>query len=262
MAVGTLLLASCGTDLYMEQAEPAKINLGRGSRVCVTSNYTRYSPELVNEVERRLLNSGYYTISNAPAFANAVMYLNLDVYRDRNYDTHDHDKKYDKKHDKDHKNYDSDRYNVRLDLRAVWQDGSVIGLGSYSDFFYGRDNFPANSLARNIAADVVPHMGSYSVNIDTSSEKPVLEQAAQACKAGNWNQGESLARQYVDQTGDPEGYFLLGVIARKSGNENKAVNYFQKAASMSPGTGKYVREMERGGELRARQQLMDAQTRG
>ena len=257
VVLSVFLLVSCGTDLYLDQPVPAKINMGHGSKVCVTSSFSRYSPELVSQVEKRLINSGFYTVANSPAWADSVLHLDLDVYRDRTYDSDDHR---DNKKDKKHHSSSSDRYNVHLTCRAVWRDGSVLGVKTYSDYYYGKKNFPASSLAREITNDLIPHMGSYSVNIDTSSEKPLLEQAANACKAGNWSQGESIALQYVSQTNDPEGYFLLGVIARKSGNESKADNYFRQAASLAPGTSKYARELERGNELRNRRQMMDAQT--
>lgn len=258
--LSVLFLASCGTDLYLDQAVPADINMGRGARVCVSASYSPYAPELVGQVERRLINGGFYQLVASPVLANAHLNLDIDVHRDHTYDS---DKHHDKKKDKKkHDHYTSDRYNVRVTSRAVWQDGSVIGSKTYTDSFYGRDNFPASSLGRNIAADLIPHMGSYSVNIDTSSEKPLLEQAAKACKAGNWEQGKILAKQYADQTNDPEGYFLLGVIARKSGNESQAIQYFNKAASRNPSISKYSREIARGGELRQRQEVMNAQIRG
>ena len=94
----------------------------------------------------------------------------------------------------------------------------------------------------------------YSVGVDAVEGNPAVEQAAQACAAGNWEQGCSLAHAALQQNPDePEACYMLGVIERNARNYTASDSWFRKANSLRP-AGKYSGAIRDNAHLQAAEQ--------
>jgi uncharacterized protein HemY len=89
-------------------------------------------------------------------------------------------------------------------------------------------------FAEKVANQIVPHSYIYEVEIEPADGNSMLEHAAECCADGDWEQGRFLAENSLTVfPNDPEGYYLLGMIARQERNFDEARAQFRKAAEFS-----------------------------
>lgn len=222
-ACAAAVLSSCGTQIQMTEAIPAKVCLGRGTTVYIGSPYKDYGLE--RALTNKILSDGYYTL---PGYSNAsnssVAHLSI-----RNIETGIY----------------AGMHYLAADAH-VYRHGSMVYNKGYvgtasqdpqsGKIYY--DN-ASKSIANSVMNDLTPHEKNFYVRVKGNSKNPDIERGALACRAGNWAQGEVYARQAINiNPQDAEAYFLLGVIERNKMNYNKSTQYFQKAYALKP-HGKY-----------------------
>ena len=89
-------------------------------------------------------------------------------------------------------------------------------------------------FAEKVVNQIVPHSYIYEVEIEPAKGNSMLEHAAECCADGDWEQGRFLAENSLTVfPNDPEGYYLLGMIARQERNFDAARDYFRQAAEIS-----------------------------
>ena len=273
LAVSCLAVTSCGTTLTLDEPVPAIIDVNRNSTLALIAD-NGVGRDIAREVRIKLHPSDFYRIQpllHSPDPDTDVLVALSGSYLDCtiNYDTshdHDHDKKHDNKHDRDRYDYDRriSSYNVRGGVTcrfssrctgsSAYRNYYASDTSSYSELDAHEDVI--NELSDKIVRDLIPHQRTYSVTIDSDDENPVLEQAAEACQAGNWTLGEQLAKQASNnkpQSAEP--WFLLGIIERNRRNFSRSSELIAKAASLQP-AGKYQRELRRNSEIQINMQAV------
>lgn len=272
LAVSCLSVISCGTTLTLDEPVPAIIDVNRYSTLAIIAD-NGIGRDIAREVRIKLHPSGFYRIQpllHSPDPDTDVLVALSGSYLDCtiNYDTsHDHD--HDKKHDRDR--YDHDRRISSYDVRG----GTTCRISSRCTGSSAYRNYDARDTSYNsefdahedvideisdkIVRDLIPHQSTYSVTIDSDDENPVLEQAAEACKAGNWTLGEQLAKQAsANKPQSAEPWFLLGIIERRRRNFSRSSELIAKAASLQPSS-KYQRELRRNSEIQINMQAVKHQ---
>ncbi len=271
LAVSCLAVTSCGTTLTLDEPVPAIIDVNRNSTLAIIADNS-IGRDIAREVRIKLHPSDFYRIQpllHSPAPDTDVLVALSGSYLDCtiNYDTsYNHDKKHDKRHDGDR--HDRDRRISSYDVRGgvTCRFSSRCTGSSTSRNYYATDTsyyseFDAHEnvideLSDKIVRDLIPHQSTYSVTIDSDDENPVLEQAAEACKAGNWTLGEQLAKQAsANKPQSAEPWFLLGIIERNRRNFARSSELISKAASLQP-SGKYQRELRRNSEIQINMQAV------
>ena len=138
---------------------------------------------------------------------------------------------------------------VQLEL-----NGQIIYRRTLSDTSYS-DYADYDDVARDIVRDLVPRTVTYSVRIKPQDGNETLEQAAQACKHGDWLSGRSLAESSLQtHPNDPEAYYLLGIIERNERHFSASDSYFRKAAQIEPSS-RYTNAIRDNAEIKAKEEL-------
>lgn len=210
------LLSSCGTQIQMTEAIPAKVNIGRGTTLIVDAPYSNHG--LKSAFQEKIMNDGYYKLAGYGA-TGPVALLNIENVETGTY---------------------SNMPYLAADVRVSTRYQTLYKKG-YADSAY-RDGQgivhyegASRSIARSVMNDLTPHEKTLYVRVNGSKENPDVEKGALACRAGNWELGETHAKQAIKvDPQDPEAYFLLGVIERYKMNYALSSQYFQKADSLKP----------------------------
>lgn len=276
LAVSCLSVISCGTTLTLDEPVPAIIDVNRNSTLAIIADNS-VGRDIAREVRIKLHPSGFYRIQpllHSPDPDTDVLVALSGSYLDCtiNYDTshdHDHDHDHDKKHNRDR--YDYDRRICSYDVRGGTTcriSSRCTGSSAYRNYYgsdtsynseYAAHDEVIDEISDKIVRDLVPHQSTYTVTIDSDDENPILEQAAEACKAGNWTLGEQLAKQAsANKPQSAEPWFLLGIIERSRRNFTRSSELIAKAASLQP-SGKYQRELRRNSEIQINMQAVKHQ---
>ncbi len=211
-------LSSCGTQIQMTEAIPAKVNLGRGT----TMNITCFNPLdkcVAAEIRKKIVADGFYMIpEQGITRGNAYMKISTDVEKERITGSSLLAAKIDISNGSQvvyHKEY----------LSTITESGGVDSA--------------AATIARTVMRDITPYEKNLYVRVKGSKKVPEVASGALACKAGNWEQGEAYAREALQKApNDPEALFLMGVIERHKMNYTQSSLYFSKANAIKP-SGKY-----------------------
>ena len=210
IAATAFLVTSCGTQIQMTEAVPAKLNMARGSKVAIA--YKGYLPDKVgDELLSLMTKDGYYTFVSG----NADYTISI----------------------QEHYGVVSTPSQYQVDFYVLQGDrGAVLYTGRTPE--ETRVGIPAR-LAKRIYETFAPHEKNLYVRVRGSKENPSVELGAKACQAGNWEQGEAYAKQALQQKpDDPEALFLMGVIERRKMNYALSTAYFARANTIKP-SGKY-----------------------
>lgn len=251
IAMVALLLCACGVQVQLQTWEPSLVNLRRGSSLRVYSlHYNDASRRLSKSLNRCLRESGFYSLGGT----SATLYIEhaLESETSRVIHTCSADEVC-------HCTEDVEttlRTTVRLELH-----GQILYRRFLSDTAsgYGADY---DGVAQDIVNDLVPHAVTYSVRIKPQKGNDVLEQAAEACRRGDWAVGQSLAKSSLQSyPGDSEAYYLLGIIARHHGDYGASTQYFSRAETITPSS-RYAEAMRENAELQAKEKLARSQLKG
>lgn len=228
IVASTLLcvLSSCGTQIQMTEAIPAKVNLGRNTTMYINGN-SRNDREIAAAIRGKLAADGYYKLSGQGGSPrSAYMFISrTGVEVDRT---------------------------TRLPLLSADIDISNGSQNVYHrNYAYTLTNTEGSALraidmiSKTVVHDISPHEKDLYVRVRGSKENPNVELGAKACKAGNWKQGEAYAKQALQQKpDDPEALFLMGVIERRKMNYALSSAYFTKADTIKP-SGKYKKAISK-----------------
>lgn len=240
----SILLCACGTQVQLQTLEPSQVNLSRGTSLRVTSVYNNYaSARLEDALYDRLAAANFYALGGS----GAILYIErAHVHQDR-YINHTC------KPDEHCHCVES----VETTLTATVQlelHGQIIYRRTLSDTTYS-DYADYDDVARDIVRDLVPRTVTYSVRIKPQDGNETLEQAAQACKHGDWLSGRSLAESSLQtHPNDPEAYYLLGIIERNERRFSASDSYFRKASEIKPSS-RYTNAIRDNAEIQAKEEL-------
>ena len=211
IAATAFLVASCGTQIQMTEAVPAKLNMARGSRVAIA-----YKGEIPDQVGDELLalmtKDDYYTF--VPGNADYTISIQ--------------------------EHYDSLIPNpCQVDFCVLRGDrGNMLYSGTTSSYRWV--SRPIESLAKDIYETFAPHEKEYKVRVSVDSKNQLLKQAVEQARKKNYTQARTLALASLQQfPEDPETYFLLAVTERADSNFAKSNAYLKKALELKPGKSKY-----------------------
>ena len=251
LCICSLLLCACGVQIQLQTLEPAQTNLRRGSLLRVYAlQYNDASRRLSRKLNEYFRDSGFFKLGGT----GATLYI-------------EHDHEYSDSYI-NHTCSSSEECNCSSTIETTVSAtvylayrGQVLYLRSLSDTSYsGRADY--DKLAREIVNDLVPHTVTYSLRIKPQRGNDMLEQAAEACRRGDWHSGQSLAESSLQShPADPEAYYLLGIIARHNGQYRASDTYFARAAAINPST-RYTGAIEDNAQMRAKENLARAQLRG
>lgn len=219
VAAATVILSSCGTQIQMTEAIPAQVNLRRGTSIFVDST----DNDMVDAFRNRILRDGFYTLPTDGTTRLAFLTV-------RDITT---------KVDPQSKaatiaaTTEITSGNMRL-----YRERYRVGVPRDSQgHYYVQD--ACDRYARDVMEDLTPHEKALYVRVSGNSKNPDIEKGALACKAGNWELGETHAKQAIQANPqDPEAYFLMGVIERNKMNYALSTQYFKRADALKP-SGKY-----------------------
>ena len=111
----------------------------------------------------------------------------------------------------------------------------------------------------DVMRDLTPHQVRYSMGVDEVEGNPAVVQAAQACAAGNWEMGRSLAQAALQQNpNEAEACYVLGIIERNARNYTASDSWFSKAYSLKPES-KYMSALRGNAQLQNDEQRAHAQ---
>ena len=210
IAATAFLVASCGTQIQMTEAVPAKLNMARGSRVAIA--YKGYLPDKVGDQLLALMTKdGYYTF--VPWNADYTISIQ------ENYGLLSTPSQY------------------RVDFYVLRGDrGNVL----YSGMTPEESMRTTEKLAKHIYETFAPHEKEYSVRVSVDSKNQLLKQAVEQARKKNYTQARTLALASLQQfPKDPETYFLLAMTERADSNFSKSNAYLKKALELKPGKSKY-----------------------
>ena len=231
LAATSLIAVACTPTIEMLTYAPSMAGLDRGSPMVVFPEYqNEVGIELANIIKSKLEEKNYFRMGVPNV--NAVCIYNIGTSREILDTFRDSGNKL-------------DRVRVTLTGRLVVTGPedilhsrtiSVTDTGSiYNDSqrdFYRLLDY--EEFADNVVADIVPHSYIYEVEIEPAKGNSMLEHAAECCADGDWEQGRFLAENSLTVfPNDPEGYYLLGMIARQERNFDEARDFFRKAADIS-----------------------------
>lgn len=220
------LLSACGIQIQLDNAVPAKVNLGRGARVVVRDSTHAHSPlnrdaavALCRAFRHQMAEDGYYIPVARGGMADARIEM---------LDTHVH-----------HSGEGEPAY-ARLCTTIEVESGYRSLYRRREDVYLSRDSHghpelydAARDIARKTMKKLTPHVSTYCEYMDENEQNPALGQGARACAAGNWEQGRSLAQQALSvNPNEAEAYYLLGLIERHAQNFAASDEMFRKVASL------------------------------
>lgn len=215
-ACAAALLASCGTQIQMTEAIPAKVNIGRGTTLVVNAPYRDYG--LKSAFQEKIMADGYYKLPGYSADGPVAM-LNIE-------------------------DVETGRVNglpyLSADARVATQYQTLYKKGYMSAPYQDsqgvlRYDRASRNIAHNVMNDLTPHEKSIYVRVNGSKENPDVEKGALACRAGNWELGETHAKQALKvNPQDPEALFLMGIIERNKMHYARSTQYFKQADALKP----------------------------
>ncbi len=213
------LMASCGTQIQMTEAIPAKVNFGRDTTMYIGS-INSLDSRIAGEIGRKLTEDGYYKLP-MQRISDREAYMTISgtklVPKESNYfqlKTH---------------------VSIYAGGQNLYQRSFLRGKLLKNE----KLDFDIDEISTDVVHDISPHEKDLYVRVRGSKENPSVELGAKACKAGNWAQGEAYAKQALQQKpDDPEALFLMGVIERKKMNYAQSTAYFTRALAVKP-SGKY-----------------------
>ena len=215
--VCSTVICSCGVQIQLESARPAEVNFGRGSYLMFQSYAGSVEGESIRDYLWQLMEKdGYYTpcgrgYTSAKAVIQIRAYITSEEHRSKNgtYTTYEL-----------HATVSIGNAYSRSFRSSVYKDSSG-NLATDSECYY---------IAREVMEDITPHSYTYYERVKGNDENPYVEQAANQCAAGNWNEGKALAMKAIEKNAnEAEAYFLLGLYERNNMNYPKSNQYFQKA---------------------------------
>lgn len=228
MAVTAAFITSCGTQIQMTEAIPAKVNLRRGTTLVVSSS----SGEMVRAFANKIAGDGYY---KQPADGNvtALAYLNV--------------------RDIDVEKYQSGNSvgaslsataEVRAGYQIAYRERYRVRIPVDSARHFYTDD-ACDSFAANVMSDLTPHERTYHVRVNGSSKNPQVDMAAKYAKAGDWNSAASNVLEAIKKDpNDPESWFMAGLVFRQIMDYPKSTLMFKKAYSLKK-KGKYMNAIQK-----------------
>lgn len=220
-------LSSCGTQIQMTEAVPAKVNFGRDTTMYIRS-INSLDSRIAEEIGRKLTEDGYYKLP-MQRISDREAYMTIS-------DT----KLVPKSGYPDH-------FQLKTDVRIFTGGQNLYHRGFLRGNLLKNEKIDhvVDEISTDVVHDISPHEKDLYVRVRGSKENPSVELGAKACKAGNWKQGEAYARQALQQKpDDPEALFLMGVIERKKMNYALSSVYFTKADTIKP-SGKYKKAISK-----------------
>ena len=219
-------LSSCGTQIQMTEAIPAKVNLGRNTTMYINGNNNN-DRGIAAAIRDKLAVDGYYKLPGQGGLTrSAYMFIS--------------------------------RTGVEADrATGIPLLSSTIDISNGNQNVYHRNYADTltntegsvlraiDTISKTVVHDISPHEKNLYVRVRGSKENPSVELGAKACAAGNWEQGEAYAKEALQQKpDDPEALFLMGVIERKKMNYAQSTAYFTKADTIKP-SGKYKKAISK-----------------
>lgn len=236
LAAPALLLASCGTTLEFAKPVPARTNIGAQARVAVVPT-DGFSGDVADRLRREIAKSGHYILSEGGVSGQqGATYLirlaNANLSTETNVTSYT---------DEDDNTYYDYSYSV---TGSLWGNIQTVSTGrlhsslrywSYDteDSWDSAYDDVVRDIATDLAHDLIPTRQRYTVTIQSVDNNPLVKEAAQFCKEGNWEYGKYVARQALEATPeDPEANFLMGMIERHFENFTSSEKYLRKAATL------------------------------
>ena len=256
LALAGMAVTSCGTTLTLDEPIPAIIDVHTNASLSITANED-LGREIARQVGSKLQSNGFYRIQSPDSNTDVRLALSgCRFTRKTNYETcHDHvldDELNRHHHDRTASSYDirgaiTCRFSSRYTGTPAVRNYYAIDKYAFSSS-KAREN-GIDDLAQQIANDLIPRQRRYTVTIDPDAANPSLEQAAEACKDGNWALGEQLAKQAVaHKPQSAEALFLMGIIERHNNNLPQSSELLAKAAALQSGE-KYGQELHRNASI-------------
>ena len=246
-------MSSCATQVYLNRWEPSQVDLARGSALRVLAEAhgpLRY--ELKRAFQQQIAADGFYCVARHTGDADVRLHhVEVDMEHPPVDDGHHGDRHEREEHERVRE------VELTADVICNYQRiyrRECSALVSYD--IHGHPDWEAacESIAAKVMRDLTPHIVRYSVGVDAVEGNPAVEQAAQACAAGNWEQGRSLAHAALQQNPDePEACYMLGVIERNARNYTASDSWFRKANSLRPAS-KYSGAIRDNAHLQAAEQ--------
>lgn len=219
------LLSSCGTQIQITEAIPAKVNLGRDTTIYIDS-YDNMGSRIAREISRKLAEDGYYKLPRQGVSAREVLMVISSTRLEP---------------------LDSNYFRLKTSV-GIYASGRTLYFRGFSRgklLNNEKIDRVVDEISTAVVHDISPHEEDLSVRVRGSKENPSVELGATACKAGNWEQGEAYAKQALQRKpDDPEALFLMGVIERKKMNYAQSTVYFTKADTIKP-SGKYKKAISK-----------------
>ena len=211
IAATAFFVTSCGTQIQMTEAVPAKLNMARGSRVAIA-----YKGEIPDQVGDKLLalmtKDGYYTFVSGNA--DYTIFI------------------------REHREFLAPSPCQGDFCVQRGDEGNILYNGTTSDYRWTLG--PIESLAKEIYETFAPHEKEYKVRVSVDSKNQLLKQAVEQARKKNYAQARVLALASLQQfPKDPETYFLLAMTERSDSNFAKSNAYLKKALELKPVEDKY-----------------------
>lgn len=253
-------VSSCATQVYLDRWEPSQVDLPRGTVLRVRAEAhgpLRY--ELKRAFQQQIAADGFYNVAQHSGGADVRLHhVVVDVEYPPVDDEHHGDRHEQEEHTRVRE--------VELTADVVCNYQRIYRRECSAYVRHDSHGHPdwesaCESIATEVMRDLTPHIVRYSVGVDEVEGNPAVEQAAQACAAGNWEQGKSLARAALLQNpNEAEACFVLGLIERNARNYAASNSWFQKANALKPHN-KYVSALRDNTEQQAAEQRAHSQLR-
>lgn len=247
--VCSTVISSCGIQIQLESAMPAEVNFGRNSRIMFESSADTDEAEYINSYLWDLMEKdGYYTpcgdgCSSAKATISTEAYISS----------------------REHKSKDGTY--TTYELHATVSIGNAYRRTFNSSVYRdstGRLDTPSKcrSIAKAVMNDITPQSYTYYEKVKGNDENPYVEQAAEQCAKGNWEEGKALGLKAIEKNAnEAEAYFLLGLYERNDMNYTKSNQYFKKAYEINQDS-KYSEAIENNSILKKNEDAVRKQLNG
>ena len=242
------VLLSCGVQVQLQTLEPSAVNLRRGTQLRVV-RHTRHpaAARLQDALYEQLADSGFFSLGGNSAILG-IEHVRRHTHRYINHTC--------KKGERCRCTE-----SVYTDLEATVQvelGGSILYYKTHSDTSYSH-HADYGAVAASIVKDLVPRAVWYSERVNPADGNEVLEAAAKACAAGDWQSGHVLAERSLQlYPQDAEAYYLLGLIERNNRNFRDSDAFFRQAYTIRP-EAKYTNAIYRNADLEQNEAAARAQ---
>lgn len=235
--VCSAVLSSCGVQIQLESALPAEVNFGRGSRIMFEScSDTDEGDYILSYLFDLMEKDGYYTPCGDGCRSPKAV-LGVESYISS------------QKHKTKDGSYTTYKLNATVYIGNAYRRSFSSSV--YRDSSGGLDTASTcRSIARSVMSDITPQSYTYYEKVKGNDENPYIEQGANQCAAGNWEEGKALALKALEKNAnEPEAYFLLGLYERNNMNYDKSNSYFEKANQIKA-NGKYTSAIRKNSVLK------------